>query len=95
MRKTVAVTIGISLFSSAAVGQVRPQDCLPVFPVVDQVAAVPQDIIAEPVAPVAAASRRALFGLPLLLPLLALAGGAAIIAAEGGGGGGRGPISPA
>lgn len=94
MRKTVAVLIGISLFGTPAVGQVRPQDCRPTFPVVDQVMAVPQDVIAEPVAPVAAASRRGLFGLPLLLPLLALAGGAIILASDGGGGGGI-VVSPA
>lgn len=80
MKLVINAAIAISLCSTSAVAQVRPQDCRPIFPVVDQVAAVPQDIIAEPVAPVATASRRAFFGLPLWLPLLLAGGGALIIA---------------
>jgi hypothetical protein len=87
MRKLVAGLVGVSLISTPAVSQVRPQDCLPVLPVVDQVAAVPQDVIAQPAAPVATAATRRFFGLPFLLPLLAGLGG---LAALGGGGGGGG-----
>lgn len=74
MNKALAVMVGISLVSTPAFGQVRPQDCRPVLPVVDDVAAIPADVIAEPVAP-AAAARRGFFGLPFLLPLLAAGGG--------------------
>jgi hypothetical protein len=95
MKKIVAALIGISLISTPALGQVRPQDCLPVLPVADQVAAVPQDVIAEPAVPTAAV-RRGFFGLPFLLPLLAAGGLAALIGGGGGGGGGGNtPVSPA
>ena len=75
MKKTVAAFAGLALISAPAVGQVRPTDCVPVLPVMDDVAAVAplQDVVAEPFVP--AAARRAFFGLPLLLPLLAAAGG--------------------
>lgn len=63
------------------------------LPVVDDVAAAVQpDVVASPAAP-AAVARRSFFGLPFLLPLLALAGGAAALAA--GGGGNNNPVSPA
>jgi hypothetical protein len=78
MNKFVAATVGISLVSTPAFGQVRPLDCRPVLPVVDQVAAaLPPDVVAEAVAP--AVARRGFFGLPFLLPLLAAAGGIAAI----------------
>ena len=74
MKKTLAAIAGISLVSAPAAGQVRPTDCVPVLPLMDDVAAVaPLDGVAEPFVP--AAARRAFFGLPLLLPLLAAAGG--------------------
>lgn len=74
MKKVVAALAGVALVSTPAVGQVRPADCVPVLPVMDDVAAVaPLDVVAEPFVP--AAARRAFFGLPLLLPLLAAAGG--------------------
>lgn len=62
------------------------------LPVVDDVAAVVQpDVVANPAAP-ATVARRGFFGLPFLLPLLALAGGAAAIVTSGGG---NDPVSPA
>lgn len=80
MKKIIAALAGISLITAPAVAQVRPNECVPVFPLVDDVAAaaLPQDVIAEPFVP--AAARRAFFGLPLLLPLLAAVGGIAAVA---------------
>jgi hypothetical protein len=92
MKQILTALVGISLVSSPAFGQVRPQDCRPVLPVMDDVAAVPADVVAEPVTPVAAA-RRGFFGLPFLLPLLAAVGGIAAIASSGGGN--NNPVSPA
>lgn len=93
MKKAMAALVGISLISTPAMGQVRPQDCRPMLPVMDDVAAVVQpDVIANPVAP-AAVARRGFFGLPFLLLLLALAGGAAAIASSGGDN--SDPVSPA
>jgi hypothetical protein len=65
--------------ATPAIAQVRPQNCQPVFPVVDKVASVlPQDVVAEPAAPVAEAKRRFL-GLPFLIPALAGLGGVAAL----------------
>ena len=96
MRKSVSVVIGMALLATPAFAQVRPQDCRPVLPVVDQAAlVVPQDVIAQPAAPVVAASRRFL-GLPLLIPALAALGGVAIAASDNDGDGGDDtPVSPA
>ncbi len=94
MSKFVAILVGIAVLGSPALAQVRPQDCRPALPVVDQVSAIPQDLVAERAIP-AAAVKRGFFGLPLL-PLL-LAGGAGCIIACGGGGSGNGsgtPVSP-
>ncbi len=93
MRKSVGFLIGATVLATPALAQVRPQDCRPVFPVVDQAAALPQDVIAERAIP-AVAAKRGFLGLPLL-PLL-LAGGGCLIACGGGGGGGGGstPVSP-
>lgn len=94
MRKSVAFLLCIAVAGTPAFGQVRPEDCRPVFPFTDPVqAAAPQDVIAERVAP-EVARRRGFFGLPFLLPLL-LAGGGCLIACGGGGGGGPPPVSPA
>lgn len=93
MRKTITALVGASLISAPAMGQVRPQDCRPMLPVVDDVAAVVQpDVVANPAAP-AVVARKGFFGLPFLLPLLAIAGGVAVIAS--GGGGNDNPVSPA
>jgi hypothetical protein len=76
MRRSVFVSASL-LLASQAVAQVRPEDCAPVFPVIDQVAAVaPTDVVAEQAVPEAVAKRR-FFGLPFLLPLI----GGGIIAA--------------
>lgn len=93
MKKFVAALVGVAVLSTPALAQVRPQDCRPVLPVVDQAAAVPQDVVAERAIP-AAVTKRGFFGLPLL-PLL-LAGGGCLLACGGGNGGGEGePVSPA
>lgn len=92
MLKLVAVFTSVAVVSTSALGQVRPEDCRPVFPVVDQVAQVPQDIVADRAIP-AAAKRRGFFGLPLLPLLLAGAGGFAAIAGVGGGDDGN-TVSP-
>lgn len=94
MNKFAAALVGIAVLGTPALAQVRPQDCRPVFPVVDQVASLPQDVVAERAIP-AAVVKRGFFGLPLL-PLL-LAGGGCIFACGGGGGGGGVtiPVSPA
>lgn len=98
MKKIILFMAGLALVSTPATGQVRPQECRPLLPLVDEVktAALP-DIVAEPAVP-AAAVKRGFFGLPFLFPLLGAVGG--IIAAIGGGGGGGGgnpppPVSPA
>lgn len=92
MGKAITALVAASLIGTPAFSQVRPQDCRPMLPVVDDVAAVVQpDVVANPAAP-AAVARRGFFGLPFLLPLLALAGGAAVLA---GGGSDNNPVSPA
>lgn len=92
MRKAITALALASLICTPAMGQVRPQDCRPMLPVVDDVAAVVQpDVVASPAGP-AAAARRGFFGLPFLLPLLALAGGAAVISTSGDE---NDPVSPA
>lgn len=91
MNKFVAAIMGIAVLGTPALAQVRPQDCRPTLPVVDQAAAIPQDVIAERAIP-AAVAKKGFFGLPLL-PLL-LAGGGCIIACGGGGGGGSTPSTP-
>lgn len=75
MRNAVLIVAGAALLAAPAASQVRPEDCRPVFPLVDKVAEVlPQDVVADPAVP-AATSRRGFIGLPLLLPALALGGG--------------------
>lgn len=79
MKKAVAMLVGIAVLATPAIAQVRPENCQPVFPVVDKVASVlPQDVVAEPAPPAAVAKRRFL-GLPLLLPALAGLGGVAAL----------------
>jgi len=68
----------MALLASQAFGQIRPEDCRPVLPVLDKAAAaVPQDVVTEPAGPAVAAKKRFL-GLPFLLPPLA-GGGACVI----------------
>ena len=82
MKKGIALMIGVALVATPAIAQVRPENCQPVFPVVDKVASVlPQDVLAEPSLPAAVAKRRFL-GLPLLLPALAGLGGAVALAGD-------------
>jgi hypothetical protein len=82
MKTGLAVLTGMALVASPAFGQIRPEDCRPVLPVLDKAAAaVPQDVVTEPAGPTVAAKRRFL-GLPFLLPLLA--GGAGCIIFCGG-----------
>lgn len=73
MRKALTCIVGIALVTTPTYAQVRPQDCRPVLPVLDDVAqAAPlPDVVADPAVPVAQA-RRGFFGLPFLLPLLAV-----------------------
>ena len=93
MTRFVALIAGISLLTTPVAAQVRPENCVPVFPLVDQavVAAPAADVIAEPIAPVATAARRSFFGLPFLLPLLAAVGGGLAALTSGD----NGPVSPA
>lgn len=76
MRKLALVSASLALVGAQAAAEVRPQDCRPVFPVVDQVAAaIPPEI--APVAPVAeavAVPERRYSALPFLLPLIGLVG---------------------
>lgn len=74
MRKLAFVSASLALVSAQAAAEVRPQDCRPVFPVVDQVAAVaPTDVIAEPAQPQVVPGRR-FVGFPWLIPLIGLTG---------------------
>lgn len=93
MKRAVTALLAISLVASPAVAQVRPADCQPIFPVVDQIAQVEpiQDVLSERIGPVATAARRRFLGLPLLLAGLALAGGGLALGGGGGGGNNRSP----
>jgi len=94
MKKPMGLLLGFAVLATPAIAQVRPENCQPVFPVMDPVASVlPQDVVAEPAAPAVAAKRKFL-GLPFLLPALAGLGGIAAIIGDGGDGG-SGTISPA
>jgi hypothetical protein len=93
MKRAVTALLGIIAVASPALAtQVRPADCKPIFPVVDQIAEAPpvQDVLAERAGPVATEAKRRFLGLPFWLAGLALAGaGAAAI--DDGGGNGRSP----
>jgi hypothetical protein len=94
MKNALAMLVGIAVVATPAIAQVRPQNCQPVFPIVDKVASVlPQDVVAEPAAPLAEAKRRFL-GLPLLLPALAGLGGVAALVGDDDDGGNQN-VSPA
>lgn len=92
MRMALVMLASVAMVASPAIGQVRPQDCRPMLPVVDDLPPV-ADVVAEPAIPVAAV-KRGFFGLPFLFPLLAAAGGVIAVTSGGGGGGGP-PVSPA
>lgn len=85
MKKSFLVSASLILFSAQAVAQVRPQDCRPVFPVVDHVeaAVVPNDVVAVQ-APPTVVERRRFVGLPFLIPLVIGGGFIAIITHHGG-----------
>jgi hypothetical protein len=84
MKKSILVSASLVLFSAQAVAQVRPQDCRPVFPVVDHVeAAVVPDVVTEQ-APPTVIERRRFVGLPFLIPLVIGGGFIAIITHHGG-----------
>lgn len=81
MKKVLVLLATAAMVATPALGQVRPQDCRPMLPVMDDLPPI-ADVVAEPAVPVAAV-QRGFFGLPFLLPLLAAGGG--IIAATSGG----------
>lgn len=103
MRKSVGFIIGVALLATPAIAQmatpaieqIRPDACVPVFPLMDKVAAVsvPQDVTLAQAAPTAAA-KKAFFGLPFL-PFLLAGAGAGGIAALSSGGGDSSTVSPA
>lgn len=88
MKKALIAIAGVSMLATPAYGQVRPQDCRPMLPLMDDLPPV-ADLIAEPAIPVAAASR-GFFGLPFLIPLLAAGGGLVALADDD-----DDPVSPA
>lgn len=94
MRKLIIVFTGLAVVStsalaqvapvasvSAALAQVTPENCRPIFPFADDLAQVQpvQDVIADRALPVAE-TRRGIFGLPLLPFLLASGLGVAALA---------------
>lgn len=85
MKKAVSAMAALALLSAPAYAQVRPQDCLPVLPVLDPVAQAvpPQDLVAVRAEPVPVGPRRGFLGLPFLP--LALAGLGGLAALVGGG----------
>lgn len=95
MKKSLCALLVVALVATPALAQVRPVDCTPVFPVLDEVvAAAPlQDVTVAQAAPTAAA-KRGFFGLPFL-PFLLAAGGIGATAALSGDGGNDALVSPA
>ena len=78
MKKWSSALAALAVLGTPAVAQVRPQDCRPVFPLMDPVAQVlPQDVFAQQALP-AVAAKRSFLGLPFL-PLLLAGGGALLI----------------
>ena len=78
MKKFASVLVAVCILTVPAAAQVRPGDCRPVLPVLDKaVAVVPQDVVAPQAAPVVPASNH-FFGLPFLIPLIAIGGACAI-----------------
>lgn len=96
MKTPILALAGFAVVSTSALGQVRPEDCRPVFPVVDQVAeaVIPQDVMTPRAGPVTTAAKRRFAGVPFL-PLLLGAGGLAVLVGSSGGDGGDHFVSPA
>ena len=83
MRTVPFIAASLALISVQATAQVRPGDCRPVFPVVDETAQiVPPDVITEQAAPPVVAQRR-FAGLPFLIPGLFAAGLLILILSHG------------
>lgn len=89
MKKAIHALLAASLISAPATADVRPAECSPVLPVLDQAAQAPQPDVTSQAAQATAPAKRRFLGLPFLLPL-AFAG----LLAAGGGGGGGNPASP-
>lgn len=101
MRKLIVVFTGLAVVStsalaqvapvasvSAALAQVTPENCRPIFPFADdlaQVQPVQSDVIADRAVPVAE-TRRGVFGFPFLPFLLAGVGGLGVAALNNEGG---------
>lgn len=85
MLKLVAFVTSVALVSTPAMTQVVPENCRPVFPLTEELAQVPGDVVADRALPVAE-RRRGFVGFPLL-PLLLLGGagvgGAALLDGDG------------
>jgi hypothetical protein len=77
MRKLPFVIASLALIAVQAAAQVRPGDCRPVFPIVDQVAL--PDVVAPQAAPPVAAAHR-FVGIPWWIPATFGAGLVTIIA---------------
>ncbi len=79
MKKFATLSAVLALMSTQAAADVRPADCRPVFPVVDEVTAVvPTDVITAPAEPVPVAER-SFVGLPFLFGLIGIVGFIVII----------------
>lgn len=96
MTKSLCALLVVALVATPALSQVRPVNCTPVFPVLDEVAtsSLLPDVTTAQAAPTAAA-KKGFFGLPFLPFLLAAGGAGAAAALTGGGGGGDSLVSPA
>jgi len=96
MNKSLCALLVVALVATPALAQVRPVDCKPVFPLLDEVATAPvlQDVTVAQAGPTAAA-KKGFFGLPFLPFLLAAGGAGAAAALSGGGGGNDSLVSPA
>lgn len=96
MNKSLCVLLVVALVATPALAQVRPVDCAPVFPLLDEVAAapLPQDLTVAQAGPTAAA-KKGFFGFPFLPLLLAAGGAGAAVGLSGDGGGNDSLVSPA
>lgn len=72
MRKLLFVAASLVMLGAQATAQIRPQDCRPVFPYVDEVPP-PADVVAVQAPPPMVAKRRFAGGM-LIIPAVFLAG---------------------